>query len=246
MVKDYSKRSKKRTRLTKLEEKRSIKQALFFSFLTIILVFVLIYVGIPGLIKMITFLGDIRSSGQKIETSDTLPPTAPILQPLLEATNSSKIDIKGFAENGAVVKLVLNGVAVKEVVAGKDGGFIFTNIRLKQGKNKIKAKAIDSSGNESPFSQELLVSFDNKPPELEITSPKNEDEFFDKEKEIKVEGKSEPDITVFINERLTITNSEGKFSTILELKEGKNEIRVKAKDKAGNETVEEIKVTYTP
>lgn len=246
MRKDYSRRSRKKTRLTKLEEKRSIRQAFFFGLLTIVLALALIFLGIPVLIKMVVFLGDIRSSDIKPITSDTLAPTAPVLQSLAEQTKEDKVKVSGFSEEGSIIKLVVNGATTKEFVVGKDGSFVFDGVKLKEGKNEIKAKAVDSAGNESPFSQKAVVIFDNQPPEIKISSPHDGDEFFDKDKEIKVEGKSDPDITVYINERLKVTNSEGSFSITLELKDGENTIKIRAVDKAANETTEEIKVTYTP
>ena len=42
---------------------------------------------------------------------------------------------------------------------------------LKKGVNTISAIAKDSSGNESQESQVYKVTYDNEPPEIEITSP---------------------------------------------------------------------------
>lgn len=245
MAKFYSQYKKRKTRLAKVEEKKSIKQALFFIFLTIILVFILISVGIPSLIKMIAFLGDIHSSSQKIETNQILLPNPPVLQPLVEATNSARINVVGFADKKVNVKLIINQIE-EEVTVGENGKFIFKNLKLKLGENKIKAKAIDELGNESNFSSELLIIFDNQPPELKIVSPQDKDKFFDKDKQIVVKGITEAGINVFTNGRLSVSDFEGNFSSEIELKEGENRLEVKAKDKAGNETVKQITVTYIP
>ncbi|MFC1711922.1 hypothetical protein ACFLZ1_05075 [Patescibacteria group bacterium] len=243
MVKDYRKR---KSRLTKLEEKKSIKQAFLFVVLTIVLVIALISLGIPALIKFVVFIGDLKSTDLKPVAEDSLSPPIPVLQPVPEATYSGQLNLKGYTEEGAIIKLVIGGITIKEVIAEKDGTFIFDAVKLKEGENEIKTKAVDTAGNESSFSKTITIIFDNEPPELNVTAPEEGKEFFDKEKSIKVEGESDSNITVYVNGRLTSTNSEGMFSLHLELKDGENEIKVKAIDKAGNETEATIKVSYTP
>jgi len=246
MTKDYSRYNRKKTRLSRIEEKKSIKQALLFIFLTIILITVLIFLGIPALIRMVVFLGDIRPSDQKPEISDQLSPNQPIIQPLQEATNSASITIKGYAEEGTTIKLIINGQTVKDLVSGKEGDFIFDDVKLSEGENLIKVKAIDSTGNESPFSQQYLVEFDNKPPDLEITSPQDGDKFFDQDKQINITGKTEVNSKVYLNDRLSIANNQGDFSGPIQLNEGENEIKIKVVDRAGNETLTSLKVSYYP
>jgi len=235
-----------KSRLTKIEEKRSFKQALLFSALTFVTIIILIFLGLPALVKLVTFLGDLKSSGQKIENIDTISPPTPVLQPLPEATNSTNITITGFSEEGTTIKLFLNGEIAKEVVTGKDGSFVFDQINLSSNENKIKTKAADASGNESQFSSESIVVFDNQPPDLNILSPNDQDKFFDKDREITVNGQSESNLDILVNDRLAYADSEGKFSSLIRLNEGENNIKVQAKDKAGNETTKEIKVTYSP
>lgn len=246
MVKDYSKKYKTKSRLRRVEEKQSLKQAFLFSFLTIVLIIVLIIFGIPALIKLAVFLGEIKSSKQTPEISDTLAPPTPILNSLTEATSSSQIKVSGFGQEGTTIKLVLNNETIKEAVVAKDGSFVFASISLKSGENEIKAKAVDDAANESAFSQKYTVVFDNQAPELIIDSPKEGDEFFDKDKEIVVQGLTDENITVYVNDRFSLSDSSAKFSTQIELKEGENEIIVKAIDKAGNQTIKELKVSYTP
>jgi hypothetical protein len=232
-----------KTRLTRLEEKKSVKQAILFAFLSVVLVVILLVVGIPALIKLVVFLGDIRSSSQKVETTEALPPATPILQPPVEATNSAKINISGYAEANTTIKLSLNNEDVKELTTDKDGNFSF-DVSLKEGANLVKAKAVNSAGKESPSSQEISVIYDSKPPDLEVTSPKDGDKFFDKQKQIKVEGKTDPEITIYVNGRLTMSDTEGKFSATISLNDGDNLLTIKAHDQAGNITTQEVKVSY--
>lgn len=243
MATDYTKR---KSRLSKIEEKKSLKQALRFILLTIVLLALIIFYGIPALIKLVVFLGDLKSSDQRPDISDTLAPTPPIIEPIAEATNSSVINIKGYTEEGATVKLFIGGINSKEVVTDKSGSFVFDTIKLKTGENEFKLKAQDKAGNESEFSKTSVVIFDNEPPPLEITNPQNGAEFFEKDREITIQGSSDENIRILVNNRLAYTDSEGNFSTRLELTEGKNQIIIKAIDKAGNETKKEIEVSYSP
>ena len=108
MKKDYYQR--KKTRLAKIEERKSFKQALLFIFLTILSIVSLIFLGIPALTKLVIFLGEIKSSEIKPTASDTLSPPAPLLEPLNEAVNTELVTIKGFSEEGSLIKLVVNGI----------------------------------------------------------------------------------------------------------------------------------------
>lgn len=243
MAKDYSRQRK--SRLTKIEEKKSIKQAVLFSFLSFVLMAALFLYGIPSLIKFIVFLGDLKSTDIKPVSEDQLAPTTPVIQPLPEATSSANIKIKGYTEQGATVKLVIGGIDIEEVISDKDGQFIFDNIKLKLGANEIQTKAIDSAGNESQTSSVVTIIYDNQPPELEITKPEDGQKFFDNEREITVEGKTEESITVYVNNRFTSSNSDGNFSKTIGLNEGENDIIVKAIDRAGNKTEKQIKVNYS-
>lgn len=236
----------KKTRLAKLDERKSLKQAVLFIFLTIILVIVLLVVGIPALIKLVIFLGDLHSSGQKVETmTDVVPPSAPILQPLPEATNSAKVNLSGYAEANTNIKIYFGEESVREVTSDPEGNFTVENLRLKEGNNIIRAKSFNKN-KESPFSQEISVVFDEKPPEIEITIPQDGDKYFDKDKLIKVEGKTDANINVYVNGRLTLTNTDGFFNSMINLSEGENTITVKATDLAGNVGSKEIKVSYNP
>lgn len=236
----------RKTRLTRLEERKSLNQAVLFIFLTIVLVIVLLVVGIPALIKLVVFLGDIRSSTQKVETlTDIIAPSVPIIQPPGEATNSAKINLSGYAEPNTNIKIYLEEESVREIVSSAEGNFTIENLHLKEGNNTIRAKAFNKSG-ESPFSEAISIIYDNKPPEIDITIPQEGDKFFDKDKQTKVEGKTDANINVYVNGRLSLSDNDGIFTALVNLSEGENTITVKAIDIAGNMASEEIKVSYNP
>jgi hypothetical protein len=51
---------------------------------------------------------------------------------------------------------------------------------------------------------------------------------------------------VTVNDRIAVIDGNGKFSLIVSLNEGKNDLVVQATDQAGNKTETTMSVTYTP
>jgi len=232
--------------MQKIEEKKSKRQAVLFSFLTLILLAGVILLGIPSLIKMAVFLSNLRSSGQSVEANDTVAPAPPRLQPMVEATDSAQISLKGFAESGSTVKVSRGNEEISEVLVDKDGQFTVSEITLKTGENKFKAQAVDSGGNQSKFSPTITIVLDTTAPSLSISQPEEGQEFFDEEKEILIAGETEEGINLRVNSFYTPVDSEGNFAKRLELDEGENEIKIIATDRAGNTSEANLTVRYTP
>jgi hypothetical protein len=223
-----------------------VRKASIFTCLTIILVVLIIIGGIPFLIRLATFLGDIKSSTKIVEKEDTTPPLPPKLQPLPEATNQDKVTVKGFSEPGSTVKIFLNDESEKELIAEADGGFATEISGLTLGKNFIIAKAFDKAGNESKDSEVIPIEYDTTPPELEITSPADESSFSGEENKIEIIGQTEPDLDLKIDSRLIILDQEGNFSHLVTLSEGENTVLIEAEDAAGNKTEKRLTLDYSP
>lgn len=234
--------SPKSSRLARKQEARSLRRAVLFGFLTVLLALALVFLGIPALIKMAIFIGNLRSSYTPIETKDVLPPVPPRLKPLAEATNEDQINIEGFAEKGATVEIFLNGIAEKKCVAEVDGSFLVSNINLNQGENEIYAITTDQDGNKSQKSGILVIDYDNTPPELVVNEPTDGSVFPSEEKTIEIKGETEEGVTITVNDRFVILGVEGEFSSSFTLSEGENKIKIVAVDKADNQTEEEITV----
>jgi len=234
-----------RSLLTKKESKRSLKKALIYSFLTITLGVAIYFLGIPALIKLAVFLGNFNSASKPIEQTDKIPPTPPIFNYVIEATNSSQLTISGFAENGANVQLFSTNDEKKESIADAQGEFSFP-VKLGLGKNKFYAVATDSEGNESNSSEDLIVLYDNEPPNLEINEPEDGATFWQDNLQIEIKGTTDPESTVSKGETLLIVDKEGHFTYKTTLNEGSNEFTFTAIDQAGNKTEKTIKVNYSP
>ncbi|MBX4205895.1 hypothetical protein KW795_01735 [Candidatus Microgenomates bacterium] len=232
------------SRLARVEEKRNVKSAILFGVGSIVILIVFVFFGIPLLVKFAGFVGEIGSSNKPIERNDTTPPAPPRLDSLPDYTNQQSLDVTGTTEAGATAKISSNGKD-QEVVADNDGRFTL-KINLQNGENTITAIAKDQSGNVSNTTNPVKVVLDKDSPELSIEKPTDGESFFGtKQKNIEVKGKTDPDIEITVNGKLTQSNDDGLFSTNIDLQSGSNDLSVKATDKAGNVTEKNISVNYS-
>lgn len=237
---------KRRSRLARKQKTRNARRAIVFIVLTLILALILVFVGIPLLIRLAIFLGDLRSSSILPEKGDTIPPSPPRIVLPFEATNSAQISLKGYAESGTTVKIYSSGTAEIEVIVDNDGQFKVKDFKLTSGRNEITAVAKDEAGNESQSSIPTVIEYDTSPPDLEIINPEEGTTISGLENKIKIEGKTDVETRLAINNRLVIVDPEGKFSYSYSLKEGENSFNIIVWDKAGNQTEKELKVNYSP
>jgi len=235
-----------KSRLQKKREKESLKQAVKYLFLIFLVLVLMVKLGLPGLIKMAAFLGDIKSSDEPIEKSDEVAPVVPKFEFIPEATFSAEIDLLGYGEIGSSVQLYIRGISADETVIDNDGEFVFTSVHLREGENEIYAIARDDQGNESNDSRTWFITLDTTAPLIRIDSPTKGQKFFDKDSPINVSGITEKGASLTVNGRFVMAKSDGGFETSLNLSEGDNEIEVISVDDAGNETRQALIVNYTP
>ena len=233
------------SRLAKTEEKRNVRQAYFFVFLTIAALIILFIFGLPTTAKFAAFLTELKQSATPIDNNDATPPAPPQLGLLPEATNSLSIEITGRTESGAIVKLFLNNEE-KEVLANSDGDFT-VNFGLNKGENTIQAQATDNAGNISQKTDLTTVVFDNEAPSLEIVSPEDGTAYYgSKQRQVTIEGQTESDASLKINDRLVVVDSDGSYVYIATLSEGENQFLVKSEDNAGNSVEKSLTLSFSP
>jgi len=232
--------------LSKRESKRSLRQAIFFSLLTIVLIVLVIVYGIPAIIKMAVFFGNINSSSTPIESKNKIPPSPPIFKSTFDATNSAKLSLSGFAKAGSTIKISLTGQPAGEVVADKDGNFSFNDLTLTLGNNEITAVAVDADGNQSAESDKLTIWYNNQPPKLDITQPTDGAIITNESGIVEIVGQTDAEASVSINEHLVVVDNNGNFKSTFNLVSGNNLLNIVATDKAGNQTVKTINLTYSP
>lgn len=224
-----------------------VRWLFLFLFLALILsVGVFFRYGFSYLSRFNVFFSSFEEEEVNNGARDTLPPAPPIIDPLPEATNSAVLEVVGRAEASSELGLFLNGEEIEKVVVGDSGNFKIGDIGLEEGDNIIFALAGDMAGNVSQESVRQTIILDKTPPELEIEFPKDGQSFSGDEREIIIKGKTEDSAVIAINERKVVVDLEGDFEAAYSLADGTNSIIIIAKDKAGNQTKEELGVNYRP
>lgn len=219
------------------------RKAVLLISLSIALFLVLIFFGIPTLARFAAFVGELGSSSEPILLEDKTPPAPPFIETLPTHSNKQKLTLNGNSEAGSTLKIFKHGENVKETLVDDSTSFSL-EISLEIGENNIRATATDKAGNESDSSRTQTVIYDKEPPVLEIGKPQNGESFFGA-RTITVEGKTEADARLTVNERVAIVDPEGNFSLVFTLSEGENLITVKAVDQAENEIEKTITVNYS-
>lgn len=220
--------------------------------ITLIIVTVLAYSTLtwmlPSLISSIGFVKNIVKPSHKaiIQTDQNSILAPPVLSIPYEATNSAQIDIKGYGTPGLKVKLFMDDTEKQIAAVSADGSLIFNNVPLSLGANNIYGKTVDDQGKESLPSKTLKLTFDNDKPTLTISEPEDNKKIQGGVKQVKVTGKTDPGVQVFINGAQIVTDKNGIFSTDQPLNEGNNNIDIKAIDTATNTTDIQRSVNYTP
>lgn len=201
---------------------------------------------LPSFIGGLGFIKDIASPSKKVatETSKNANLAPPVLNIPFEATNTAQINIGGYATPDTKVKLYLDDGAGQTVDVSSDGSFIFENISLSLGTNNIYGTAVDSDSKESLPSKTIKVIFDNEKPALSISEPEDNKKIQGGDKKVKVSGKTDPGIKVFVNGSQLIVDSSGNFSTDQPLNDGDNIITIRAVDSASNSTELQRSVNY--
>ena len=178
----------------------------------------------------------------KNNTSSLFPPT---LDSQPEATNAGTIIIKGIAQSGRTVLVKRNNVEVGKTLSGNDGVFFLGPIELKPGDNSIFALTW-ADKQESKESNTIHITYKKDPPKLDVTSPQPNSVYTGEDKEVRIEGNTDNDAILTINDRLVPVDGKGYFSLSYKLSDGDNKIKIVAKDTAGNEINQELTVKYRP
>ncbi|MBN1162368.1 hypothetical protein JXA34_01320 [Patescibacteria group bacterium] len=173
-----------------------------------------------------------------------IKPNTPVFSNPPTASKDDKVTLQGYAQKGMKVKLFVNGPEKEETTVDNDGIFTFSEVKLIPGRNTLFAKVEDSQGNESDKSQTLIIILDKEKPEIEIDKPKDNETIKNLDKRIEISGKINEKAQILINDRMVIQKPDYSYEYLLGVNEGWIEIKVKAIDEAGNDSIESIKVKY--
>lgn len=233
----------KRPLASKREEEKTTRSTIILGFLTVGLVVAVVVFGLPVLVRLSIFLGEVKNSRSGEIKEKVLPPLPPRLVVPFEATNSAKINISGLAEAGAVVELLKNEVVAGELVVSDKGDFNFEGVELEAGVNTFAAIARTEGGGSSEVSRAVEIVFDNQAPILTMINPSEISLVVDYA-DFDVVGQTEKGISVLVNGRVAMVDDEGKFKLRIQLVAGKNEVEMAARDLAGNETRKKVEIKY--
>ncbi len=218
------------------------KKTLALGVVSMAILVLLVLFGLPLLIRFSVFLGSRQSRKDNVGET-VLPPLPPRIILPFEATNSAKINIRGFAENGATVELLKDGQLLESMPVDNKGEFNFQEVVLSEGSNIFYATAYLKGELKSDPSKHFAVLYDTKAPELKLTNPSETSLTVDYA-DFDIIGKTETGCSVTINGSFAPVDSEGNFKLKVQLGAGKNEFEVKVKDQAGNETKTKTAITY--
>lgn len=228
-------------------EENKMQRKLIGKLVIFILTFVaVIFVGVPILVKIIITVSSFKKDNIINTANETAAFFPPVLDPILEATNSSPIILSGYSEKNAKVKIYINGKESNQTVTDTEGKFRISNVQLSEGNNTLVASTLQGD-KESTTSSPLNIIYKKSSPTLDISSPKDGDKFSSDDNKARIMiGSTDPGNRVTVNGRQVIVDSTGKFQFTLSLAGGDNVLKVEAIDIAGNKTETELKVTYNP
>ncbi len=229
-------------RLAQREERATVKRIISLSAFSIILAVFIFTLGIPLLGRFADVLDSFFGNRSEEQITDKEIPRPPSLDQLPQATNSAKLAISGFSDEGTVVDIYFNSEKVSQVKT-RDGKFTYEDLILKDGENQISAKAASKLGKESDFSPTQTIILDKEEPTLEVETPA-EGQTFSGDNRIRVSGKTDRDSQVYANGFLASVDFEGKFEVFVPAGEGETTIEIKAIDEAGNTKVVTRKINF--
>ncbi|MCR4326443.1 MAG: Ig-like domain-containing protein [Candidatus Roizmanbacteria bacterium] len=165
----------------------------------------------------------------------------PTLDDVPYATNTATITVHGTAMAETTVDLLVNGGKRDSRRSSFEGEFSF-DVVLTEGENILRVASEDSDGKQTLKSRDYAVLYLDTPPELTVDGL--EDGKTVDKPDFTVQGKTDKEVFIQINNAPVVVRADGSFSTSITLKEGDNTITVVATDVAGNETKQEAKIVY--
>lgn len=227
--------------------KKKIKDysvSILFLLLSVLLIVSLLKFGIPLIINVTSFIFSLNKSNLTEEnTSITLPP---LIFSEFESTNSANLLLRGKSSADGRIIIFKDSVEIKKIDSLKNEEFT-SEITLIEGENTLYAVLENKKNIRSLPSASLLVTLDTVSPDLNINQPEDKSRFSGlKQKTVKIEGKTESDSLVLVNQHQTILKNDGSFAYNFDLQEGENLIKISSQDRAGNINEKELTLFYSP
>lgn len=227
------KQTSTRSHLRKQMEEQTKHTIVVSTIGSILIIAGLIFLGPKVLSSMSLLVQSNNDSSTKSQTDVIV--TSPILDPLPISTNSAQMIVSGQAQKNRKIKLFVNDTNMGEKDTDSDGSFRFTNVKLSDGENVVKATSL-AGDKESNSSRTQTVRYMSKAPTLTVDSPTDNQEIHGGDKKVSISGKTDSGIQVTINGVYALSKPDGSFSFTLAISDGDNTITIVASDDAGNQT----------
>lgn len=232
------------SRLSRLEEQKQTRRLILaLGGIVAIIAFVILF-GVKALISFSLLVDQIRGSSPAAPAQNQTILLPPTLDPPPSATNTATINVTGKGIADLTVIIYLNGSQYNKITVSEDGNFLVRDVPLAEGSNSISAKHTDDKGKLSDLSNVVSVVYGNKPPKLEITTPEDNAKVSGETNTVNVQGSTDENVTVTINDRFVVIKSDNTFSYDYPLNHGDNILKIVATDAAGNKATIERRVSY--
>lgn len=232
-----------KSRLKTHLKKQAYKNILLATLGIVLVGILLIIFGTNILVSFSLLVGKLTGTEESTTTTQSLeyiaPPTLDIPQ---EATSSASVTITGYGESKHRIDLFSNGKLIGKTTVKSNNTFKFGNVTIEKGENVIKARAVNEENKHSEYSNEVRISLLNEPPELTVSEPTDGLIYKKDGRPVKVAGKTNPGVKVTVNDFWAIVDDEGNFSYQYSLKDGENDLKIVATDKADNKTTKDLKI----
>jgi hypothetical protein len=221
--------------------KHKTKKTLYILALIIFLIIISFTFGIQLVIKGSVFIANLFNKSTSNETRTTQVLSDIQINEIPESTNSSKIKISGLVSNIDEIIIFLNNQEEKRITISSSK-FNTTLDNLSEGENKIYFVGEQKNINKRTKTDIYAVYLITEKPKIEISEPR--DNSLTQRSEIKISGKTTPNVDLRINNLPVVVGKNGDFSYDIKLNEGKNEILIIAEDLAGNKEEKKLTITY--
>ena len=230
------------SRLAKHQNKQIFQRIVIAVVLFVAFVIFFFSMGIKMLVSFTLFINQIANSGTKQQTTVQSQAFNSInIDPIPSATSSSTLLFSGTALNFDKLEIYLNDEKQDEIsISDSFKGEVKS---LEIGTNSIHfiAKSTKSKETKKSFSYDVI--YKNSKPKLEIQEPS--DGSRTNKDDIKIAGSTDKETTIRVNGHPLIVDVEGKFTTLVRLKDGENKIEITAEDIVGNMEKKILVVIYS-
>ena len=227
--------------LIRHRQKQNNKKLIWLIILGGVILIFTFQIGLNTLINAAIFVNNLISPDKKDskQTAQAFYGTLEIDEPA-SATNEAKLQISAQTTEYDTIEVFLNNIEVESTSPKTSGEFSKIIGSLKEGNNTIYFVAKTADGKQQKKSDTYNVTFIDEPPKLEIEAPADNAKVSNPEIEIK--GKTDPGVTVKLNNLPLVVGVDGNFRTSYRLKDGENKLEIIALDIAQNETKKTLTV----